>query len=370
MKMPDEALVTNTMASAAERSGDLVAAQQYYGKAIADGKGSQETYERRGEILLTLGQPQDAANVFDAALRAGFDTPAIRRGYGRALAWLGQGAPSLVQYDAALAKDPGDARAMNGRGVALDMLGRHDEAQAQYRAAMTAAPGDLAVQNNLAMSYALTGRIDEAVAILEAINATGVASVQHRQNLALLYGLQGKTAKAEALASRDLPPEEVAQNMAAYATFQHLYEGDRPPAAPKVQSPPVTSAPLPPAAAEPPSAATASAAPSRSAAIAPVAPKQPWVLDLGLFQSDDAARDAWQRLKQAEQETLAQTVHYLENEGAGKRLLAGPFWGEDAAMNACAAIRAAGAACDPRRASAVRSGPTGPTSDAGGPHPQ
>lgn len=416
VRQPDKGLVTTTLASAAERSGDLVSAQKYYGQLIADGLASENTYERRGEILLELGLPQEADAVFAAALKAGFDSVPIRRGYGRALAWLSQPAAALVQYDAVLARNPVDVKAMNGRGVALDMLGRQDAAQAQYRLAMAQAPGDLAVQNNLAMSYALSGRIGEAVAILERINASGASTVQHRQNLALLYGVLGKTDKAQALASQDLPPEDVARNMAAYATMQVLYDGQpaaavpasmpaaaSPPAAkpqqaeapqPQLQAapaaqtaspaaapqpqpaatvtPPSAAIPAPPVTAPPPpdkQAETLSpklaqdvpaAAQPAAATQPPAQVRQPWVIDLGVFETDVAALEVWQKIKQ-QQPQFSQAVHYLEPEGTARRLLAGPFWGDEAARSACAAVRGQGLKCDPRQASAVRSGAAGPS---------
>lgn len=384
LQQPDDQLIANTMAGAAERAGDLAGAQQYYGRIIAEGKGTRHTFERRGELLLTLGAPQEAGTVFAQALQAGFDSVDIRRGYGRALAWLGQGEAALAQYDAALARNPGDIRSMNGRGVALDMLGRHEQAQAQYSAAMAAAPADLAVQNNMAMSLALAGKVAEAVAILERINSSGVATVQHRQNLALLYGLLGRVDQAAELARRDLPADAAARNLAAYATLQHLYEGSRAPEIAAAPTKPVASAPLPPtpsAVAEPGPAAsapaarvpldgtpvtatpvtatTASAAVPQPAVAPPI--RQPWVVDLGLFESEAGARDAWARLKQSGNERFAQVVHYLEAEGSSKRLLAGPFWGEDAARGACDVVRAQTMQCTARQASAVRSGTAAPT---------
>ncbi len=83
--------------------------------------------------------------------------------------------------------------------------------------------------------------------------------------------------------------------------------------------------------------------------------RQPWVVDLGVFPTDVAARETWLKIKQA-QSQFAQMVHYLEPDGAGRRLLAGPFWGEEAARVACAGARSEGVSCSPVQASAVRSG--------------
>jgi hypothetical protein len=79
------------------------------------------------------------------------------------------------------------------------------------------------------------------------------------------------------------------------------------------------------------------------------------VVDLGVFDTDTAARDAWQKLK-LQQPAFGQVVHYLEPEGTGRRLLAGPFWSDESARGACAAVRSQGMKCEPRHASAVRTG--------------
>ncbi|MEN3976058.1 tetratricopeptide repeat protein [Emcibacter sp. SYSU 3D8] len=426
LRQPDKGLVTATLASAAERSGDLVSAQGFYGQLIASGNASGQIYERRGEILLTLGAPNEAAAVFAAALKAGYDSPIIRRGNGRALAWLSRPEAALVQYDSALASNPLDVKAMNGRGVCLDMLGRHDAAQAQYKSAMALASTNQSIQNNQAMSYALSGKVPEAIDILERIYASGTSTIQHRQNLALLYGLLGKTEKAQALASQDLSPDDVASNMATYATMQVLFDAEQstsvamsqsaspaaaavsaparptaatpeakpsgqvaaqpmpavpaapPPAAPPDGAAPASSEkaveaaapPAPPAQASTSSQAAGSpASPATVAEAGPTAPvaapaaqserksqpvrvRQPWVVDLGVFETDVAARDVWQQVRQ--QAKFAQAVHYLEPEGIGRRLLAGPFWGDEDARGACLAVRGAGLACEPRQASAVR----------------
>ncbi|MBI1180460.1 MAG: tetratricopeptide repeat protein [Alphaproteobacteria bacterium] len=334
----DPALIARTMAEAAERSGDKATAAQYYSQAIADGKCDPHCYVSRGELLLELGAPEAAAEGYRQALQAGVDLAAIHRGYGRALNWLGQPAEALAQYDKALAQSPEDVKAMNGRGVALDGLDRHEEAQAQYKAALAAAPGNLAVENNLALSYALSGRVDKGISILERIQATGTASKQHRQNLALLYGLTGQTEKAAALARQDLSPSDVEKNLSIYATMHHLYDDKEQPAA----SAEASKAPkaVSETSAAPEAAASGSAG---SAAPAPAAGRvdanaQPWVVDLGVFSTAQEAADAWQRLKRLDEAQLGELVHYVEPDGEGRRLIAGPVWGEATARQICSTI--------------------------------
>ena len=82
------------------------------------------------------------------------------------------------------------------------------------------------------------------------------------------------------------------------------------------------------------------------------------MVDLGLFASDAGVRETWQKVSQ-DQARFDQAVHSLEPDSGGRRLLAGPFWGEEAARDACASARQQGLKCDPRQASAVRSGAAG-----------
>lgn len=319
---PDPGVVAMAVAEAADRAGDTASALDLYGQAISEGKAGPRAYLRRGEIFLAMGRAQDAAAVFQQAMRAGIDTPDIRRGHARALLGLGQAEAALREYDLLLAGTPADARAMNGRGVALDILERHADAQAQYRMAAAAAPGDLSVQNNLALSYALTGRTAEAIDILERIDAAGASTMQHRQNLALLYGLTGQAARAEALAVRDLGAAAARNNLDLYARMRHLLPGAE------------ADAPLD-AAAERPNAA----------------PAQAWIIDLGGFPSPEAASERWSRVRQAFPEVFAGLAFSLERQADENRLIAGPVWASARAREICDRVRSDGSVCEARPAS-------------------
>jgi Flp pilus assembly protein TadD len=346
--------VAMTLAQAAESAGDYPAAVRMYEQAIVAGKGGRQAYERRAETLWRMGLPAEAAQAYAEAIRAGHADPSLRLGHGRALLALGDGASALAEYQAVLADSPGNVRAMNGRGVALDMLQRHDEAQAQYRAVLAVAPADLAAHNNLALSYTLSGRIDEAIAMLERLQAAGLAAVRHRQNLALLYGLTGQVERAEALARQDLGAEAAARNLAIYADLRHLLDAQRDAVAPPAAAAAVLEAPAAQApAAQAPAAQAPAAQSAPSPGTEPARRRQPWVLELGRFESADTAKDAWRRLKLDGIPGAERLVHYVENDEGASRLVAGPVWDDADVARLCDAIRKAALSCEAHPASAA-----------------
>jgi Flp pilus assembly protein TadD len=84
------------------------------------------------------------------------------------------------------------------------------------------------------MSYALQGDLKEAEKTLRMADALPKAASEPRirQNLALVVGLQGRFEEASAIASKDLPPQQVEANMAYLKTmlsqpntWQQLQEG-------------------------------------------------------------------------------------------------------------------------------------------------
>ena len=68
---------------------------------------------------------------------------------------------------------------------------------------------------------AQSGKLDEAISLLSGLVNSEYTNPKLRQNLALLYGLKGEFEKASVLASEDLPPETVTENL---ATFQMIHE--------------------------------------------------------------------------------------------------------------------------------------------------
>ena len=104
--------------------------------------------------------------------------------------------------------------ALSVRGAIYDQLGEHAAARQDYQQALLLAPGEPSLRANLGLSYAMTGDLARAEAELRHAVALPNASSQVRQNLALVIGLQGRFSEAQAIYAAELPPEEVAANMA------------------------------------------------------------------------------------------------------------------------------------------------------------
>ena len=64
------------------------------------------------------------------------------------------------------------------------------------------------------MYYATHGDAAKGEALLRKAVAAPGAGARERQNLALVLGLEGKLDEAEQLARQDLPPDQVAANLA------------------------------------------------------------------------------------------------------------------------------------------------------------
>jgi Flp pilus assembly protein TadD len=126
----------------------------------------------------------------------------------------GQGFFAIEPAQRASAVAPGDWRPVSLLAIALEQAQRDDEALAAHQRALALAPANPAVLSNLAMYYAAHGQAPEAEALLRRAVAAPGATVQERQNLALILGLEDKTAESEALERQDLPPAEVANNLA------------------------------------------------------------------------------------------------------------------------------------------------------------
>jgi Flp pilus assembly protein TadD len=125
-----------------------------------------------------------------------------------------QGFLAIAPAQKAQALNARDWRAPSLLGVALEQVGRDTEALAAYQTALTLAPNNASVLSNLGLFYLNAG--DKAAAetwLRRAATAPG-STVQIRQNLAYALGLSGKFAEAEALMRRDLPPDQVAGNLA------------------------------------------------------------------------------------------------------------------------------------------------------------
>lgn len=136
--------------------------------------------------------------------------------YGRELAQAGKSQQAQSVLAKAITSGSTDWKAYSTMGSTLDQQGKYGEARDYYQRALKVSPGNVAILNNLGMSYALEGDLKQAETVLKQASASpeGQKEPRLRQNLALVVGLQGRFDEARQIASADLAPEQVEENMA------------------------------------------------------------------------------------------------------------------------------------------------------------
>ncbi len=171
---------------------------------------------RLADALKRLGQRDEQVEVLKKVVEANPGRADLRRHYAIELLRANRAVQAEQQLRRLLAMGQRDWQVFNALGSALAAQGRHDEARQNYALALKVSPDNPKILNNLAMSYLLDGKPEQAETHLrQAMKlARGRLAMKVRQNLALAVGLQGRFDEARYLASNDLPPKQVALNMA------------------------------------------------------------------------------------------------------------------------------------------------------------
>jgi Flp pilus assembly protein TadD len=132
----------------------------------------------------------------------------------RARVAAGQGFYAIDPAERAEALAPRDWRPVSLLAIGLEQSDRDAEALAAHQKALAMAPGNPAVMSNLGMYYATHGDTAKAEPLLRKAADSPDATAQERQNLALVLGMEGKFDEAAELQRRDLPPDQVNNNLA------------------------------------------------------------------------------------------------------------------------------------------------------------
>ncbi len=170
---------------------------------------------RYAQALRATDQRAQASAVLQqAALRNPRNT-AVLGAYGKSLVEVGrlQEAQDVLQNAHSPAQP--DWRILSAQGSVADQLGDHARAQGFYDAALKIRPNEPSVLSNLGLSYALARQLDRAEETMRTAVAQPGADARVRGNLALVLGLKGRFEEAETILQRDLPPSEVAANLAS-----------------------------------------------------------------------------------------------------------------------------------------------------------
>ncbi|MES2034197.1 MAG: tetratricopeptide repeat protein [Pseudomonadota bacterium] len=166
------------------------------------------------QALRQMGRNEEAADAVARVLIIAPDNVEALLEAARAQIGRGQGFYAIEPAKHAQALAPRDWRPVSLLAVALEQASRDDEALGYHRQALALAPNEPAVMANMGMYYASHGDLPRAEQMLRAAAATGRAEPRVRMNLALVVGLQGRVAEAEQLVRQDLPPDQVANNVA------------------------------------------------------------------------------------------------------------------------------------------------------------
>jgi len=164
--------------------------------------------------LRSAGQPAQAVSVIETAMMDDPHDLDLRVNYAKALSAAGRYDQALNVITDAIQPDAPDWNALLVKGAILDQMGRNAEARAAYGQALLIAPNQPSLEANLGLSFAMTNDLTQAEAHLrKAVSLPGATS-KIRQNLAFVIGLEGRFGEAQALFAAELPPDQVASNMA------------------------------------------------------------------------------------------------------------------------------------------------------------
>ena len=208
--------------AAARSSGDLPNALGVYRRAAEMAPGDPAPLIAAGDVLLKMGNINEAIVSYNAALVRTGDTQGAQIGLAKAFLMTGKPQLALAPLSRALEQSPDDPKLLLLLGVAKDLAGEHLEAQDLYRRGLTLAPADPALTLNLALSLALSGNYSTAIAVLQPLAMSAAGSPRERQTLALIYGLDGNTAEASRISAIDLDETSVQHNISYFQTLRGL----------------------------------------------------------------------------------------------------------------------------------------------------
>lgn len=171
------------------------------------------TYAR---LLDEAGQKQQLIKVLETTITHNPNDPKLVAYLGKELILSGRSQAGVEQLNKAIAAGEANWKNYSALGSGYDQMGQHAKAREAYNKALALNPTEVAIHNNVGMSYILEGDLKSAEASLRNAQKLpeGEFNQTLRQNLALAVGLQGRFDEARDIASRDLPPDQVEENLA------------------------------------------------------------------------------------------------------------------------------------------------------------
>lgn len=208
--------------AAARSGGDFPNAVGVYRRAAEMAPVDPAPLIAAGDVLLQMGNVNEAIVSYHAALVRPGDTQGAQVGLAKAFLMSGKPELALDPLSKALENAPDDPKLLLLSGVTKDLAEHHLEAQDLYRRGLTLSPADPALTLNFALSLALSGDYSNAIAVLQPLAMSRSGSARERQTLALIYGLNGNIAEASRISAIDLDESSVQHNLAYFQTLRGL----------------------------------------------------------------------------------------------------------------------------------------------------
>ncbi len=190
---PVESLVR--IGDSMRQSGDPEDAANIYLAAVGRDQRAPVPLIRLGEVQLELGRVPQAQQSFRAALVLAPGDATASADLAIALLASGQPAEALPLIEP-VARGSHDPRVLRNYGVTLDMLGRSADAQAAYRRALTQFPADADLHGNLALSLAVSGDLAGAQQEMDAAINLPNAPAHLAASRVLLLAMEGQDGAA------------------------------------------------------------------------------------------------------------------------------------------------------------------------------
>ncbi len=195
--------------------GPSIRATAEAAKAWQENPGSVRRAVTYARLLDQAGQKDQLIRVLEATITHNPDDPKLVAYLGKELILSGRSKAGVEQLNKAINAGEANWKNYSALGSGYDQMGQHTQAREAYSKALQLNPNEVAIHNNIGMSHILEGNLQMAETSLRAAQKLpeGEFNQTLRQNLALAVGLQGRFDEARDIASRDLPPDQVEQNL-------------------------------------------------------------------------------------------------------------------------------------------------------------
>ncbi len=164
---------------------------------------------------------EQSVQIYEGLLEKGAKSCRHLNGAGKSLLRLQQYPKAASYFERCLVSEKNNEMAKSGLAYAANMIGEFSLARTLYLQLINQSPLDLDYRNNYATTLILTGEFQGAVDELASwIHYPQVTAIQ-RQNLALAFAMLGNWSKVKEMASRDVAPDVLDENMKYYRYLYH-----------------------------------------------------------------------------------------------------------------------------------------------------